>query len=180
MAKEELDRLSALLREHNRIGEQISTLIGRPALTGHLGEFIASKVFDVKLESSATKAGIDGHFMTGPLTGRSVNVKCYLKLETLDINPRYLPDYYLVLTGPRSKAAHSRGASRPFVISHVFLFETEALCAGLSARGVKLQTGTSLRRDIWDAGEIFPESNNELYQISDAQRSTLALFAPDA
>jgi hypothetical protein len=179
MANEQLDTLSALLREHNKIGEQIAKVIGRPALTGHLGEFIASKVFDVELETSATSAGIDGHFRCGLLAGRSVNIKCYLKLETLDINPRYLPEYYLVLTGPRSKAANSRGASRPFVISHVFLFETAPLCAGLNGRGVKLQTGTSLRRDIWDAGEVFPESNNELYRISDAQRSTLALFAPD-
>ena len=175
----DLDSLAGLLREHNKVGEQIAKLIGRPALTGHLGEFIASKIFDVELEKSATSAGIDGRFRSGLLAGRSVNIKCYLKLETLDINPRYLPDYYLVLTGPRSKAANSRGASRPFVISHVFLFETSPLCASLIARGIKLQTGSSLRRDIWDAGEVFPESNNARYEISDAQRSTLALFAPD-
>ena len=179
MANEQLDTLAALLREHNKVGEQIAKLIGRPALTGHLGEFIASKIFDVKLETSATSAGIDGRFRSGSLVDRSVNIKRYLKLETLDINPRHLPDYYLVLAGPRSKATSSRGASRPFVISHVFLFETLPLCASLSARGVKLQTGTSLRRDVWDAREIFPENNNAQYQVSEAQRSTLALFAPD-
>lgn len=45
---------------------------------------------------------------------QSVNIKCYLKLETLDINPSAIPDYYLVLSGPRSKASNSKGATGPW------------------------------------------------------------------
>ena len=119
----DLDRLATLLREHNQIGEKISAIIGRPALTGHLGEFIAGRIFEIELERSANATGHDGRFRDGRLMGRTVNIKCYLKLETLDINPKSMPDFYLVLTGPRSSAMNSRGATRPFVISLVFLFE---------------------------------------------------------
>jgi hypothetical protein len=175
----DLDRLAALLREHNQIGEQISAVIGRPALTGHLGEFIASRVFEIELERSANATGYDGRFRDGDLIGRTVNVKCYLKLETLDINPKSIPDFYLVLSGPRSSAMNSRGATRPFVISHVFLFDANELCDTLRTRNIKLSTGTSLRRELWDAGELYPENRSSRYTLSDAQRSTLALFAPD-
>jgi hypothetical protein len=175
----EIDQLAKLLRQHNQIGEQISAVIGRPALTGHLGEFIASRIFEIDLERSANMTGHDGRFRVGPLAGKTVNVKCYLKLETLDINPKARPDFFLVLAGPRSRAVNSRGASRPFVIAHVFLFDAAQLCATLEERNVKLQTGTSLRRDLWDAAELYPDNRSTLYSLSDAQRSTLALFAPD-
>jgi hypothetical protein len=36
---------------------------------GHLGEWIASVVFDIELESSASAKGIDGRFRSGPLRG---------------------------------------------------------------------------------------------------------------
>jgi hypothetical protein len=74
---DDLERLAALIREQNRVAEEIGKLIGRPALVGHVGEFIAAKVFDIKLAASATERAIDGHFVSGPLVGRSVNVKWY-------------------------------------------------------------------------------------------------------
>jgi hypothetical protein len=43
--------------------------------SGHLGEWIAVQVLDIELEVSAVSAGIDGHFRSGPLQGRTVNVK---------------------------------------------------------------------------------------------------------
>lgn len=57
---DDLDQLAKLLRQHNQIGHQIAGLIGRPALTGHLGEFIASRIFGIELERSANAAGSDG------------------------------------------------------------------------------------------------------------------------
>src|SRR5882762_3230205 len=139
-----LHRLSTLLREMNRVGDEITEIIRRPALTGHLGEFVSSRIFDIDLAAAANNRAIDGRFREGPLSGKSVNIKCYLKLETLDINPNALPDFFLVLTGPRATGTSVRGAARPFVISHVFLFDAAALCETLKTRGVKLQTGTSL------------------------------------
>lgn len=43
--------------------------------SGHLGEWTASKVFDIELEKSAVAAALDGHFRGSPLAGKSVNVK---------------------------------------------------------------------------------------------------------
>lgn len=157
-----------------------SQFIKRPALTGHLGEFIASRVFAIDLEASATSRGMDGRFHDGAVAGRSVNIKCYPKLATLDIRADAHPEFFLVLAGPRGSATTSRGASRPFVIDHVVLFEAEPLCAELQARGVKIQTGTSLLRAQWDAAEPYPATRCERYAISASQRAMLALFnSPD-
>jgi hypothetical protein len=48
---------------------------------GHAGEWIAAQVFDLELAPSAVMAAYDGHFRTGPLIGKTVNVKWYLKQE---------------------------------------------------------------------------------------------------
>ncbi len=53
------------------------------AIAGHLGELIASRVFAIELDASASAAAIDGRFTEGPLGGRTVNVKWYLKREGL-------------------------------------------------------------------------------------------------
>ncbi len=162
----------------NAIGEEITQIIRRPALTGHLGEFVASRVFEIVLEPSANSRGIDGRFRHGQLAGKSVNIKCYLKLETLDINPSAIPDYYLVLSGPRSKASNSKGATRPFVIAHVFLFDSSVLIPELKSRPVRLQTGTSLLRSQLENAEVFPSASSNLYHVTDAQRAMLTLFSP--
>ncbi len=73
--------LAELLRERNRISSKIATLIGRPALSSHLGEYIASKIFDIELYESATHKGADGQFGSGPLRGKTVNVKLYGKKQ---------------------------------------------------------------------------------------------------
>ena len=106
--------LFELLTRRNAIDEEIARIIGRPMTSGHLGEWIASQVFDIELESSAATPFIDGRFRVGPLAGRSVNVKWYLKREgLLDISGSPAVDYYLVLTGPSSAALSSRGGTRP-------------------------------------------------------------------
>lgn len=98
-----LEQLAELIRKRNALEREIKALIGRPAAIGHIGEYIAATVFDIALEESATQKGIDGHFTDGPLKDRTVNIKWYARREgLLDITPDGLPDYYLVLTGPKS------------------------------------------------------------------------------
>jgi hypothetical protein len=43
--------------------------------SGHLGEWLAAQVFDIELEVTAAAAGIDGRFRSGPLPGRTVNIR---------------------------------------------------------------------------------------------------------
>ena len=74
-----LARVASLLHERNAIDAELARLIQRPMTSGHLGEWIAAQVFDIELEASAVAAGIDGRFRSGPLQGRTVNIKWYLK-----------------------------------------------------------------------------------------------------
>lgn len=133
----DLEHLAALLSEMNSLETRISEITQRPATIGHTGEFIASQVFDIELEESATDKGFDGVFRLGDLAGRTVNIKWYGKLEyMLDINPHEVPDYYLVMTGPEAQLQSSRGSIRPWVIDHVFLFNGLELLSGLKERGI--------------------------------------------
>lgn len=78
-----LARAAALLCERNAIDAELARLIQRPMTSGHLGEWIAAQVFDIELGASAAAAGIDGRFRSGPLQGKTVNIKWYLKREGL-------------------------------------------------------------------------------------------------
>src|SRR5206468_4841832 len=94
----DLKRLADLLRRYNAIGDAIAGVIGRPAERGHVGEYIAAHIFNITLEPSARKRAIDGRFITGPLAGRTVNLKWYGKQEgVLDLHARDAPDFYLAL-----------------------------------------------------------------------------------
>jgi hypothetical protein len=100
---EALRRIADLLEKRNRIDGEIAALIQRPMTSGHLGEWIAAGIFDIELEKSASAAALDGHFRSGPLQRRSVNVKWYLRREgILDLTSAAMPDDYLVMTGPAS------------------------------------------------------------------------------
>ena len=175
-----LVQLADLLSEMNSIGEKISEITQRPATIGHTGEYIAAEIFDIELEESANAKGIDGHFRSGTLAGRTGNVKWYSKLEyMLDINPGALPDYFLVMTGPKCQAVSSRGGIRPWLINYVFLFNAAELVTELTARGVKIGVASSVRKHEWQAAEIYPNKRSMVYRLSDEQMATILAFGSD-
>ena len=177
-----IDELAQLLRERALIDARIAQLIGRPALPGHIGEFIASEIFGIALNDSASAAAHDGTFVGGPLAGRSVNIKLYGKNEgLLDLPRDGAPnaDYTLVLVGPRSPAASSKGTTRPIVVSAAYLFRNDELLAALRLRGVKIGVATSLARSLWEAAEIYPRSAEARFALDEGQRDLLALLAPE-
>jgi hypothetical protein len=152
---DEVARIAGLLTQRNAIDDAIAAVIHRPMTAGHLGEWIAAQVFDIELEQSAAAGAIDGRFRSGPLQGRTVNVKWYLKQEgLLDMSESSALDYYLVLTGPRSAALTSRGGTRPWRIDHVCLFHTPTLLTEQRARGVKTGVAASALKAHWNAAEI--------------------------
>jgi hypothetical protein len=171
-----LERLAELLRERNRISSEIASLIGRPALSSHLGEYIASKIFDIELYESATHKGADGQFRSGPLKGKTVNVKLYGKKEGfLDIN--HTPaDYYLVLTGSNSPPVSSRGGDRPLLIQQAFIFNMGMLLTELRGSGVKIGIATSITKSSWEAAMIYPRQRNTEYTMSNEQSKLIELF----
>lgn len=171
-----LERLAELLKERNRVSSEIASLIGRPALNSHLGEYIASKIFDIELYESATHKGADGRFRSGPLRGKTVNVKLYGKKEgLLDIS--HAPaDYYLVLTGPDSPPVSSRGGDRPLVIDQAFIFNMGNLLTELRVRGVKIGIATSITKSSWEAAMIYPRPRSKECILSPEQAKLLELF----
>jgi hypothetical protein len=174
---EPMKRIAGLLRERNAVDAEIAAIIRRPMTSGHLGEWIASQVFDIELEPAATATGIDGRFRSGPLQSCTVNVKWYLKREgLLDMTESGQLDYYLVLTGPPSGAASSRGATRPWRIDAVFLFNARQLHAQQVERGVKRGIASSVLKRHWAAAEIYPAAISPVLTITSGQADMLRLF----
>jgi hypothetical protein len=173
----ELTQLAEWIKKRNEIEKEITSLIGRPAQIGHVGEFVASKIFNIDLVESASHKSIDGRFRDEPLKGRTVNIKWYSRHEgLLDITPNSLPDYYLVLTGAKSPEMSSRGQIRPWLIEFVFLFDAHVLVGELQRNGIKIGMATSVRQFFWDQAEIYPLSKNGAFQITKDQYQELALF----
>jgi hypothetical protein len=175
---DDLTRLAQLIQTRNQVARDIASLIGRPAIIGHVGEYIAARVFRITLEASAAQKSIDGRFVDGPLQGRTVNIKwCGQRQGLLNITPASLPDYYLVMAGPKAPAASSRGAMRPWVICSVHLFDAHALVGILRQRGLKIGIATSVRQRLWEQTEIYPLPRSKALLLSTEQRRLLALFA---
>jgi len=170
--------LADLLNERNLLDERIAQLIGRPASPGHIGEYIAAAVFRIDLFPSATHKAADGVFQEGPLQGKSVNVKLYGKQEgILDIRPDALPDFYLVLTGPRSQPTSSRGSTRPLTIQHAYLFDAAELASLLKARGTNLGPASSVPQALWETAEVWPSATNPRIHLDKDQTEALGLFS---
>jgi hypothetical protein len=148
---------AALLRERNAIDAELASLIQRPMTSGYLGEWIAVLIFDIELEGSAVAVGIDGRFRSGPLQGRTVNIKRCLKREgLLDTRESTALDYYLVLTGAPSAAVSWRGTTRPWCIEAVVLFDARQLRSEQITRGVRRGVASSVIEQQWAAAEIYP------------------------
>jgi hypothetical protein len=121
----------------------------------------------------STHPGYDGTFETGPLRGKTVNVKTYGRHESvLDIGARHC-DYYLVMAGPPGQALVP-----PWDVQSVFLFEARELMSLLTGRGVKVGIATSVRKADWESARIFPQHPASPLRLTDRQAAMLSLFAP--
>ena len=175
--RDELKSLASLIKERNGVEGKIAGIIDRPAHPGHIGEFVASKIFNIELPESAVNKGSDGYFREGSLAGKSVNIKKYsLSQGILDIRPDALPDCYLVLAGPKTPPASSRGTIQPWTIASVFLFDAYVLMQRLKERAVKIGIATSVRQELWREAEIYPSFNNPTLQLTETQVEMLAMF----
>lgn len=173
----DLERLAKLIKERNANEVKITEVIGRPAQIGHIGEYLASAIFSVKLEESATHPGHDGCFSEGDLSGKTVNVKMYGKREgLLDINEKHIPNYYLVFTGEKSSVMTSRGRTRPWAINEVFLFQADELVERLRSREIKIGVATSVRQEEWENARIYPSSPSSSLELTKKQQQWLHLF----
>jgi hypothetical protein len=176
-ASAKLATLALLLKERNLLDLQIGDVLGRPMTSGHAGEWIASRIFDVQLEASASAAAIDGHFRSGQLAGKSTNVKWYLKRDgLLDMTTSPALDFYLILAGPRASTRDAK-TTRPWRILSVHLFDSQQLLQEQSDRRVKVGVASSVTEAQWLAAEIYPSQTNRQLLLTQAQRDQLAQFA---
>ena len=171
-----LRALAALLRVRHSIDDEIAALIGTTPTPGHIGEAVAAAVFDIELAASGVNPGFDGVFRSGPLAGRTVNVKAYAeRTGLLDISPHPC-DSYLVLMGP-PRASSEKGRSLPFRVEQVFLFDIVALKASLVAAGVGVGIASSPRKAFWEAARLYPEAASGLpLTLDDRTLGLLGLF----
>lgn len=180
MPADTIAAVAALLRQRNAIDQELARIMQRPMTSGHLGEWVASQVFDIELEPSAVTAGIDGRFRSGQLAGRTVNIKWYLKREgLLDTSESTDLDYYLVLTGPPAAGVSSRGGVRPWCVNFVYLFDARQLRTEQIARGAKRGVASSVRKQQWADAEIYPSSNPR-FLLTSHQIELLKLLHLDA
>jgi hypothetical protein len=180
---EDLTHLADLIRIRNYVNNSVSQIIGRPAETGHLTEYIASRIFDVELHSTAVNKASDGLFRSpAGLAGCSVNVK-YRSSSSRRLNIensaelRNHPDYYLAFRGPKLPSEPASEKTLPLVIDAVYLFCSAELIPALVAEGVA-NIGPSVKSLYWQAAMIYPEHVNRALILSQEQRAALALFAP--
>lgn len=176
---DELHRLFALLDARDDLDARIAALTRRSARQGDIGEFIAAQVFDIELAATATQAGYDGRFRSGPLIGRSVNVKTYGDaFGGIDISPHPC-DFYLLLSGPPRPSGNVQ--HHQWRISAVYLFESLRLLETLAARGVRIGIATSIRRQDLKDAQIFPAvGENAPLRLTSEQMALLSLFAPQS
>lgn len=152
-----IGKIADLLKDRNKIDQQITGIIGRPAEKGHISEWIASKVFPIELNRNKNEKGYDGIFSEGSLKGKKVDIKYYtVNQHQIDLNPEISEDVYLlVFTGPYRSAAASEKQNRPFCISNIYIFNERELCDKLKS-GVKVGKATSVKEKYWGRGEIYP------------------------
>ncbi len=175
--KDELVHLADLIRTRNSAVKSIATFVGRPATVGELGEFIASLVFDIQLDPAGATQGISGRFTAGKVRGKNVSVKWYGRYEgVLAINEDALPDFYLVMTGPKGETNDWSRQVPAWSIDYVFLIGAQALTQELLKRGVRISQTTSLREEDWDRCEMYPNPRCPYLTLTDEQRAMLNLF----
>jgi len=179
MNADALRQLAGLVAKRNAVCSEIARVIGRPAFDSHIAEFIASEVFGIELQVSASNKGFDGRFCQGNLTGRTVNIKWRGKNDgTLNLSPAVPPpDFYLVLAGATSAPGSSRGKDRPWLIEAVYLFDAPVLVGAIRDRGTKVGTACSVASEFWHQAEVFPKNRNKDLRLDDVSRAALSWFA---
>ncbi|GLY97778.1 hypothetical protein [Actinoplanes sp. NBRC 103695] len=171
-----LAQLAGLLRERDAIDQRIAEMTGRSARQSDVGEFLAARVFDIDLAPSTIQAGYDGWFRSGPLRGRTVNIKTYgSAADGIDISSHGC-DYYLVLSGPPRRAGNAR--HRRWSLASVYLLDSRRLLAEFAARGVKVGIATSIRAADLAAARLYPvPAANAPFLLDERQHSMLGLFS---
>lgn len=170
---QEFSRITELIKQRNIIEQESSKILGRPFIIGHVGEYIASQIFDITLNTSASAKSHDGYFNRGAIKGSTVNIKYYSrKSSILDLCKDENPDYYLVLMGSSDKKEFA-----PWDIESVYLFDSKDLVKEIEGK-VKMGIATSIRKELWNAAMVYPNNINKKIVINNESLEMLRLLKP--
>src|SRR5262249_29079591 len=177
MDDDQIRRIALLLRQRNAIDATIAQITGRPVASGHLGEWLAAQIFEIDLQESASAVAFDGRFRSGPLRGKTVNIKWYMAHQgLLATTESEALDYYLVLARPQSPPGTSPGAHRPWRFDAVYLFDAPQLRREQVSRRVKGGVASSVTRSQWAGAQIHPQATSPLLYLTARQTDLLNLF----
>lgn len=178
----DLTHLADLIRIRNVVNSSVSRIIGMPAETGNIAEFVAAAIFDFQF-APPNSAIIDGVFTDqSPLAGKTANVKyrstAHRRLNLANSADLALhPDFYLALRGPATAKDPTSETTLPFLIDSVYLFASAVLIPKIVAEG-KPNIGPNVGVNHWKCARIYPEQVNQTLILNDEQRAALRLFAP--
>ena len=180
---QDLTHLADLIRIRNYVNNSVSNIIGGPAETGRIAEFVAAQIFDIELARTFVNKAIDGWFRSpASLASASVNVKYRSRSsKRLDnensADPNDHPRYYLAFRGPKLLKGPASEKTLPFVIDSVYIFDSQELIPSLVAKG-GAHIGPAVKLVHWQQAMIYPEQVNQALILTDEQRAALQLFAP--
>ena len=171
---DDLTWFASLVKSRNTIDNKIATIIGHSTQASNVADYIASIIFRVTREEIGKERGYTGRFTNGPLSGHTVDVQWRLKDDRqLSVRPDFIPDYYLVFTGP---ANHPSDHSSPWLITSIYLFDGHNLLNALIERKVQLGSSASVTGPLWERAEIYPRTVNNQLILGPEERQQLALF----
>jgi hypothetical protein len=168
--------VASLVRERNAIDAKLAQIMHRPMASGHLGEWLASQIFDIELEKSAVTRGWDGRFRSGPLHDRTVNIKWYSNVRALSTRSspqRWTATWYWPARHPRRslhEAAPAPGTSTPCTCS-AHLNSTPSSSPAVSSSA----SPPACAHKQWTNAEIYP-STNPLLPMTPRQVELLGQF----
>lgn len=175
----QLEQLADLLRVFNSINHALSGLLERSANLGNISEIIASEILHIQLEERANHPVFDGTFSSGPLQGKTVNVK-WRNEGVKAINMKdadTLPDYFLALAGPHKSSIKTKSLYHPFAIKQVCLFEAVPLVQRLKKEGIAIRHQTRIDAGTWEKARIYPVQEGSPLPLTRTQEDLLTLFA---
>ena len=132
----DIKKLAQAIKQKNQSEIDIARIIGEPSGGLLPAEYVAAEIFNISLHKSVWPVDTVGQLANEKLDGKSVYIRWDAWYSSNDVmvdllNRKSLPDFYLIMTGPKSSGRLPIQIARPWLIAYVFLFDTAKLVGEL-------------------------------------------------
>lgn len=173
----ELRQMAGLLRARNAIDDVIATITDRPVNPGHLGEWIAARIFPSN-SSSRPLPGPSTAAFDRSCRGRGGEREVVRQARGCAGHDGAFVSRLLPRADRSALGRTHLTRYHPPTHDRVGLpFPAAKLAETIRDTGLKLGIATSVRNALWDAAEVYPEQCNPELPLSPQQRHLLALFS---